>query len=64
MPPLSIPSTSKNISSLDERVRMTILPRLLMIPPSAPQLPKWVCTTRDATGALAGDPTDRRRTHS
>eukprot|EP00253_Pinus_taeda_P015333 PITA_15333 len=33
-------------------------------PPSAPQLPNWMHTTRDATGALAGDPIDQRCTHS
>ena len=32
--------------------------------PSAPQLPRRVCSTRDATGFLVGDPTDRRCTHS
>eukprot|EP00253_Pinus_taeda_P010955 PITA_10955 len=33
-------------------------------PPSAPRLPKWVCSTQDAAGALGGDPTDQRHTHS
>eukprot|EP00253_Pinus_taeda_P017373 PITA_17373 len=33
-------------------------------PSSTPQLPKWVCVTWDAAGALVGDPTDQQRTHS
>eukprot|EP00253_Pinus_taeda_P035360 PITA_35360 len=33
-------------------------------PPSAPHLPKWVCSTRDVASALAGDPTNQRRTCS
>eukprot|EP00253_Pinus_taeda_P011170 PITA_11170 len=33
-------------------------------PHSDPQLPKRVCFTRDATGSLAGNPTDQRCTHS
>eukprot|EP00253_Pinus_taeda_P003778 PITA_03778 len=33
-------------------------------PPSAPQLPKRVHATQEAAGALAGDPTNQRRTRS
>eukprot|EP00253_Pinus_taeda_P013959 PITA_13959 len=39
---------------------MTILPHLLRIL----KLPRWVRTTRDAAGDLAGDPTDQCRTRS
>eukprot|EP00253_Pinus_taeda_P025429 PITA_25429 len=60
VPPLSIPSTSKNISSLDDNNEDNNHPPPSLDPPSAPQLPKWVCATRD----VAGDPTDHRRTCS
>eukprot|EP00253_Pinus_taeda_P006292 PITA_06292 len=33
-------------------------------PPSAPSLPKWVRATQNATGDLASDPTNQRRTCS
>eukprot|EP00253_Pinus_taeda_P030495 PITA_30495 len=62
--PLSIPSTSKNISSSDDDREDENPPPPSQDPPLAPQLPKWVRATRDAVGALAGDPTDQRRTHS
>ena len=64
MPPLSIPSTFENISSLDDDSKDENPPPPSQDPPSAPELPKWVCATRDATGALAGDPTDQRCTRS
>eukprot|EP00253_Pinus_taeda_P028662 PITA_28662 len=64
VPPLSIPSTSKNISSSDDDNEDDNPPPTSQDPPSAPQLPKWVCSTRDAAGALAGDPTDQRCTCS
>ena len=64
MPPLSIPSTSENISSSDDDSEDDNPLPPSQDPPSAPQLPKWVCATRDAAGALADDPTDQRRTRS
>eukprot|EP00253_Pinus_taeda_P027449 PITA_27449 len=64
VPPLSIPSTSKNIYSSDDDSEDDNSPQPSQDPPSAPQLPKWVHATRDAAGALAGDPIDQRRTHS
>ena len=54
MPPLSIPSTSENISSSDDDSEDDNPPPPSQDPPSAPPLPKWVRATRDA----AGDPTD------
>jgi hypothetical protein len=27
-------------------------------------LPRWVCSTQEATGGLVGDPSDQRQTHS
>jgi hypothetical protein len=33
-------------------------------PPTTSQLPRWVCSTHESAGDLAGDPTDQRRTHS
>jgi hypothetical protein len=33
-------------------------------PTLAPPLPRWVCSTREATGDLVGDPADQRRTRS
>jgi hypothetical protein len=30
----------------------------------APQLPRWVRSTREAVGDLVGDPSDQRQTHS
>ena len=64
MPPLSIPSSSENISFSDDDIEDENAPLPSQDPPSAPQLPKWVRATRDAAGALVGDPTDQRRTHS
>eukprot|EP00253_Pinus_taeda_P023113 PITA_23113 len=64
VPPLSIPSTSKNISFSDDDSEDDNPPPPSQDPPLAPQLPKWVCVTRDAAGALAGDPIDQRRTRS
>ena len=60
VPPLSISSTFENISSSDDESEDENPPPPSQDPPSAPQLPKWVCATRDA----AGDPTDQPRTHS
>eukprot|EP00253_Pinus_taeda_P023523 PITA_23523 len=60
VPPLPISSTFENISSSDDESEDDNPP-----PPSQdPKLPRWVCTTRDAAGDLAGDPTDQRRTRS
>ena len=59
VPPLSIPSTSENISSSDDDNP----PPPSQDPPSPP-LPKWVRATRDAAGALAGDPTSITYTFS
>eukprot|EP00253_Pinus_taeda_P009850 PITA_09850 len=53
VPPLSIPSTSENISSSDGDSKDENPPPPSQDPPSAPQLPKWVCVTQDAVGALA-----------
>eukprot|EP00253_Pinus_taeda_P014665 PITA_14665 len=64
VPPLSIPSTSESISSADDNSEDDNPPPPSQDPPSAPQLPKWVCATRDVAGALVGDPTDQRRTRS
>eukprot|EP00253_Pinus_taeda_P007002 PITA_07002 len=64
VPPLSIPSTSKNIPSLDDAIEDENPPPPSWDPPSAPQLPKWMHTTRNAAGAPAGDPIDQRCTHS
>ena len=64
MPPLSIPSTFENISSSDDDSEDDNHPPLSQDPPSAPQLPKWVCATRDAASALVGDHIDQRHTRS
>ena len=64
VPPISIPSTSENISSSDDDSEDDNPPPPSRDPPSTPQLLKWVHATWDATGALAGDPTDQRRTRS
>jgi len=64
MPPLSIPSTSKNISSSDDDSEDENPPPPSQDPPSAPQHPKWICATRDAVGSLASDPTNQCRTRS
>ena len=59
MPPLSIPSTSKNISSSNDDNDDDNPPPPSQDPPSAPQLPKWVCSTWDVIGALVSDLTDQ-----
>eukprot|EP00253_Pinus_taeda_P004741 PITA_04741 len=64
VPPLSIPSTSENISSSDDDSEDENPPPPSQDPPLTPQLPKWVCVTRDVAGYLVGDPTDDRRTCS
>eukprot|EP00253_Pinus_taeda_P028044 PITA_28044 len=64
VPPLSIPSTYENISSLDDDNEDDNPPPPSQDPPSAPQLPKCVCATQDAAGALVDDPTDQQRTRS
>eukprot|EP00253_Pinus_taeda_P001628 PITA_01628 len=64
VPPLSIPSTSENISSSDDDNEDDNPPPPSQDPISYPQLPKWVCATWDAKGALASDPTYQQRTHS
>ena len=64
VPPLSIPSTSENVSSSDDDSEDENPPPPSQDPPSAPQLPKRVCATWDAAGALAGDSIDQRHTHS
>eukprot|EP00253_Pinus_taeda_P030683 PITA_30683 len=64
VPPLSIPSTSENISSSDDDSEDENPPPPSQDPPSAPQLPKWVYATQDVAGALASDPTDMQHTHS
>jgi len=64
VPPLSIPSTSENISSSDDDSEDDNPPPPSQDHPSTPQLPKWVRATRDAAGSLISDPTDQRCTHS
>eukprot|EP00253_Pinus_taeda_P023566 PITA_23566 len=51
VPPLSIPSTSKNISSLDDDSEDDNPSPPYQDPPSTPQLPKWVRATRDVAEA-------------
>eukprot|EP00253_Pinus_taeda_P001426 PITA_01426 len=64
VPSLSIPFPSENISSSDDDSEDDNPPPPSQDPPSTPHLPKWVRATRDAVGALAGGPTDQRRTRS
>ena len=65
MPPLSISSTSNNIpSSSDDDNEDDNPPPPPQDLPSAPQLPKWFCSTRDATGSLLGELADQRHTRS
>ena len=65
VPPLSISSASDNIpSTSDDDSEDDNPPPPPQDLPSAAQLPKWVRSTRDAVGSLAGDPADQRRTHS
>ena len=54
----SIPSSSDDDSE-DDNPRPP-----LEIVPYTPQLPRWVRSTRDVAGSLAGDPADRLRTRS
>ena len=63
VPPLSISSIFYSIpSSLDDDNKDENPPPPPQDPPSASQLSKWVQSTRDAAGSLAGDPAGRRRT--
>eukprot|EP00253_Pinus_taeda_P028539 PITA_28539 len=62
--PLSIPSTSKNISSSYDDSEAENPPSPSQDSPLAPQLPKWVYATWDAVSALVGDPIDQRYTRS
>eukprot|EP00253_Pinus_taeda_P036117 PITA_36117 len=64
VPPLSIPSTSQNISSSYDDSEDENPPPPSRDPPSTLQLPKWVHATRDALGALECDPTNRQHTRS
>ena len=64
VPTLSIPSTYENIPSSDDNNKDDNPPPSFQDPPSAPQLPKWVCAIQDAAGARVGDPTDHRLTCS
>ena len=54
----SIPSSSDDDNE-DENP-----PPPLAIIPFTPPLPRWVRSTRDAAGSLAGDPVDQRCTRS
>lgn len=63
VPPLSIPSNSKNIPSSDDDNEDENPPLHFRDPPSTPQIPKWVCATQDATCALGGDPTNQHHIH-
>ena len=65
VPPLSISSIFDSIpSSSDDDSEDDNPPPPLEDVPSALQLPRWVCSTRDAAGFLASDPTNRRCTRS
>ena len=65
VPPLSLSSIFNRIpSSLDDDNKDDNPPTPLEIVPYTPLLPRWVRSTRDAAGSLAGDPADRRRTRS
>eukprot|EP00253_Pinus_taeda_P035364 PITA_35364 len=64
VPPLSVPSTSENISSSDDENEDENPTPPSRDPPLVHELPKWVRTTQDAAGALVGDPTDQRHTCS
>ena len=63
VPPLSLSSIFNSIpsSSDDDSEDENPLPPLEIVT-FTPPLPRWVCSTRDAIGSLAGDPADRRRT--
>ena len=65
MPPLSVSSIFDNIlSSSDDDSKDDNPPPPPQDIPSAPHLPRWVRSTRDASCSLAGDPTDQHRTRS
>ena len=65
VPPLSLSSIFNSIpSSSDDDSEDENPPPPREIVPYTPLLPRWVCSTQDATGSLAGDPVDRRRTRS
>ena len=65
VPPLSLSSIFNSIpSSSDDDNEDDNPPPPLEDIPSAPQLPRWVCSTWDAAGSLAGDPAYQQRTHS
>ena len=62
---LSLSSIFNSIpSSSDDDIEDHNPPPPLEIIPFTPQLPRWVRSTRDAAGSLAGDPVDQRRTRS
>ena len=60
--------SSSNDESEDENQPLPALVPLVRSiehePAPAPQRPRWVCSTRQAVGDLAGDPLDQRRTRS
>ena len=59
VPPLSLSSIFNSIpSSLNDDNEDENPPRAREIFPYTPPLPRWVCSTRDAAGSLAGDPAD------
>ena len=63
--PLSIYSIFDNIpSSSDDGNKDGNPPPPPQDIPLAPQLPRWVRSTQDVVGSLAGDPKDRRCTRS
>ena len=65
VPPLSISSISYRIpSSSDDDSEDDNPPPPPQDIPSAPQLPRWVISTQDATGSLTGDPTNQHCTRS
>ena len=62
VPPLSLSSIFNSIPSSSDDDSEDENPRPpLEIVPYTPQLPRWVRSTRDAVGSLAGDLVDRRR---
>ena len=65
VPPLSISSIFNSIPSIsDDDSEDENPPPACKIVPYTPPLPRWVRSTRDATGSLKFDPKNQRRTRS
>jgi hypothetical protein len=66
--PSSILVSSSNDDSKDENpppsTHLPLDESFELEPTPTPSLPRWVCSTREATGDLVGDPSDQRRTCS